>query len=123
MLGNLRKTFQAAGIDLKDVVKAQVSLTDLDDFFYFGQVWKEFFPLPPRQFHRQACHSIQAVASFARRDNRIAAASARPCNRELSSRLRRQICRRSRARNRTPFPIHAVALVMVATSITDRKPI
>ena len=47
VLGNLRKTFQAAGADLKDVVKAQVFLTDLNDFFYFDQVWKEFFASPP----------------------------------------------------------------------------
>jgi reactive intermediate/imine deaminase len=47
ILGNLRKVFQAAGCDLKDVVKSQVFLTDLDDFFHFDQVWKEFFPSPP----------------------------------------------------------------------------
>jgi enamine deaminase RidA (YjgF/YER057c/UK114 family) len=39
--------FQAAGCDLKDVVKSQVFLTDLNDFHYFDQVWKEFFPAPP----------------------------------------------------------------------------
>jgi len=49
VLGNLRKTFKAAGADLSDVVKSQVFLTDLNDFFYFDQVWKEFFPsAPPR---------------------------------------------------------------------------
>jgi reactive intermediate/imine deaminase len=47
ILGNLRKVFQAAGCDLKDVVKSQVFLLDLDDFFHFDQVWKEFFPSPP----------------------------------------------------------------------------
>jgi reactive intermediate/imine deaminase len=47
ILENVRKTFQAAGTDLTDVVKAQVFLTDLRDFFYFDQVWKEFFPTPP----------------------------------------------------------------------------
>ncbi|MDQ5848085.1 MAG: RidA family protein, partial [Pseudomonadota bacterium] len=44
---NLRSVFQAAGCDLKDVVKSQVFITDLDDFYYFDQVWKEFFPSPP----------------------------------------------------------------------------
>ena len=39
--------FKAAGCDLKDVVKSQVFLTDLRDFYYFDQVWKEFFPSPP----------------------------------------------------------------------------
>ena len=47
ILENLRKTFRAAGTDLENVVKAQVFLTDLGDFFYFDQVWKEFFPSPP----------------------------------------------------------------------------
>jgi reactive intermediate/imine deaminase len=47
VLKNLRNVFQAAGMDLKDVVKSQVFLTDLDDFFYFDQAWKEIFPSPP----------------------------------------------------------------------------
>ena len=47
VLGNLRKVFQAGGCDLKDVVKSQVFLTDLNDFYHFDQVWKEFFPSPP----------------------------------------------------------------------------
>ena len=47
ILNNLRSVFQAAGCDFKDVVKSQVFITDLNDFFYFDQVWKEFFPSPP----------------------------------------------------------------------------
>ena len=47
ILNNLRSVFQAAGSDFKDVVKSQVFLTDLNDFFYFDQIWKEFFPSPP----------------------------------------------------------------------------
>lgn len=47
ILENLRKTFRAAGADLENVVKAQIFLTDLRDFFYSDQVWKEFFPSPP----------------------------------------------------------------------------
>jgi reactive intermediate/imine deaminase len=47
ILNNLRSVFQAAGCDFKDVVKSQVFLTDLNDFFYFDQVWKELFPSPP----------------------------------------------------------------------------
>ncbi len=47
ILGNLRSVFKAAGCDLKDVVKSQVFLTELNDFYYFDQVWKEFFPSPP----------------------------------------------------------------------------
>ena len=29
------------------MVKAQVFLTHLDDFFYFDQIWKQYFPAPP----------------------------------------------------------------------------
>src|SRR5205814_2223572 len=47
VLNNIRSVFQAAGCDLADVVKSQAFLTDLKDFFYFDQVWKEFFPSPP----------------------------------------------------------------------------
>ncbi len=47
VLENLQKTFGAAGASLDDVVKSQVFLTDLDDFFYFDQVWREFFASPP----------------------------------------------------------------------------
>jgi enamine deaminase RidA (YjgF/YER057c/UK114 family) len=47
ILNNLRKTFEAAGSSLDQVVKAQVFLTDLDDFWAFDQVWKEVFKNPP----------------------------------------------------------------------------
>ena len=47
VLENLAKTFKAAGTSLERVVKAQVFLTDLRDFFAFDEVWREFFPTPP----------------------------------------------------------------------------
>ena len=47
VLDKLGRVFKAAGCDLNDVVKSQVFLTDLQDFCYFDQVWKEFFPSPP----------------------------------------------------------------------------
>jgi reactive intermediate/imine deaminase len=47
VLENLRSVFDAAGLSFKDVVKSQVFLTDLSDFYHFDQVWKEFFPSPP----------------------------------------------------------------------------
>lgn len=47
ILTNLRRVFEAAGRSLDDVVKSQVFMTDLNDFYYFDQVWKEFFPTPP----------------------------------------------------------------------------
>ena len=47
VLQNLQSVFSSAGSDFKDVVKSQVFLTDLNDFYYFDQIWKEFFPVPP----------------------------------------------------------------------------
>ena len=47
ILNNLSKTFEAAGTSLDNVVKAQVFLTDLNNFFAFDEVWKEFFRTPP----------------------------------------------------------------------------
>jgi enamine deaminase RidA (YjgF/YER057c/UK114 family) len=47
ILENLRRTFEAAGSSLDRVVKAQVFLTDLNDFYYFDEVWKEYFNTPP----------------------------------------------------------------------------
>src|SRR5207245_7666760 len=47
VLGNLAKTFQAAGSSLDRVVKAQVFLTDLDNFHGFDKVWQRYFAVPP----------------------------------------------------------------------------
>src|SRR5882757_6560644 len=47
VLQNLAKTFAAAGSSLDQVVKAQVFLTDLNDFAAFDEVWREFFKVPP----------------------------------------------------------------------------
>jgi reactive intermediate/imine deaminase len=47
ILNNLKKTFEAAGSSIDDVVKAQVFLTDLNNFAAFDEVWKEFFKVPP----------------------------------------------------------------------------
>lgn len=47
ILNNLKNTFEAAGSSLNHVVKAQVFLTDLNDFYGFDEVWKEFFKSPP----------------------------------------------------------------------------
>jgi reactive intermediate/imine deaminase len=47
VLQNLAKTFAAAGSSLAQVVKAQVFLTDLNDFASFDEVWREFFKVPP----------------------------------------------------------------------------
>jgi reactive intermediate/imine deaminase len=47
ILGNLARTFAAAGSSLDHVVKAQVFLTDLRDFSAFDEVWREYFKVPP----------------------------------------------------------------------------
>ena len=47
VLGNLEKTFAAAGSSLEHVVKAQVFLTDLNLFHGFDAVWKRHFKIPP----------------------------------------------------------------------------
>ncbi len=47
ILNNLQRTFSAAGSSLDQVVKAQVFLTDLDDFAAFDEVWKRYFKVPP----------------------------------------------------------------------------
>ncbi len=47
ILENLKRLCESAGSSLDRVVKAQVFLTDLNDFFYFDEVWREFFPTPP----------------------------------------------------------------------------
>ena len=47
VLENLKKTFESAGSSLDHVVKAQVFLTNLDDFAGFDQVWKRYFKIPP----------------------------------------------------------------------------
>ena len=47
ILGNLKQTFEAAGSSLDRVVKAQVFLTDLDNFHGFDKVWKRHFKAPP----------------------------------------------------------------------------
>lgn len=47
VLENLKKTFEIAGSSLDHVVKAQVFLTDLNDFAGFDQIWKRYFKVPP----------------------------------------------------------------------------
>jgi enamine deaminase RidA (YjgF/YER057c/UK114 family) len=47
ILDNFKKTFEAAGSSLEHVVKAQVFLTDLNNFHGFDTVWKRYFKVPP----------------------------------------------------------------------------
>jgi enamine deaminase RidA (YjgF/YER057c/UK114 family) len=47
IMQHLKNTFETAGSSLDHVVKAQVFLTDLNDFAGFDQVWKKYFKVPP----------------------------------------------------------------------------
>jgi len=47
ILNNLKRTFEAAGSSLDNVVKAQVFMTDLKNFAAFDEVWKDYFKVPP----------------------------------------------------------------------------
>jgi enamine deaminase RidA (YjgF/YER057c/UK114 family) len=47
ILQNLKRTFEAAGSSLDHIVKAQVFMTNLNDFAGFDQVWKRYFKVPP----------------------------------------------------------------------------
>lgn len=47
ILKNLQRTFAAAGSSLDHVIKAQVFLTDLNNFAGFDEVWRTFFKTPP----------------------------------------------------------------------------
>jgi enamine deaminase RidA (YjgF/YER057c/UK114 family) len=47
VLENLANTLKAAGTSLDRVVKAQVFHADLQNFYQFDEVWREFFPTPP----------------------------------------------------------------------------
>ncbi|MFQ5692782.1 MAG: RidA family protein, partial [Nitrospinota bacterium] len=47
VLKNLSKTFEAAGTSLDNVIKAQVFMTDMNEFFAFDEVWKTYFKTPP----------------------------------------------------------------------------
>jgi reactive intermediate/imine deaminase len=46
-LDNLKALLEDIGSDLEHVVKAQIFLTNLEDFWEFDSVWKEYFETPP----------------------------------------------------------------------------
>jgi len=47
ILRHLKNTFEAASSSLDEIVKAQVFLTDLNDFHGFDTVWRRYFKVPP----------------------------------------------------------------------------
>jgi 2-iminobutanoate/2-iminopropanoate deaminase len=46
-LENVRRLLRSVGLDLVDVVKATVYLTDMDEFPAMNQVYREYFPSEP----------------------------------------------------------------------------
>jgi 2-iminobutanoate/2-iminopropanoate deaminase len=46
-LENLRETARLAGLDLNDMIKCTVFLTDIGDFDAMNKVYSEFFPTDP----------------------------------------------------------------------------
>ena len=47
MFENLRRVLQAVGLDLPDVVKSTVYLTDIADFKTYDTIYREYFPSEP----------------------------------------------------------------------------
>ena len=47
MLDNVRHRLNLVGLDLSDVAKATVYLTDMSDFTAYNEVWREYFPSDP----------------------------------------------------------------------------
>lgn len=47
ILEQAKRTATAGRTSLDQVVKAQVFLTDLDDYAGFDKIWREYFPVPP----------------------------------------------------------------------------
>ena len=47
ILENLKRLCETAGTSLDGVVKAQVFLTDMNDFVYFDEVWRDYFRTAP----------------------------------------------------------------------------
>jgi hypothetical protein len=45
--GDERRSWKRQGSSLDQVVRAQVFLTDLNNFNGFDEVWKEYFKVPP----------------------------------------------------------------------------
>jgi Putative translation initiation inhibitor, yjgF family len=47
MLENVRSRLRLVELDLADVVKATVYLTEMDDFAAYNEAYREFFPTDP----------------------------------------------------------------------------
>jgi len=84
ILRNLARTFAAAGSSLDDVVKAQVFLTDLNDFAGFDEVWKTHFKTFPARttvgtaglLVKDALIEIDLIGQVTGRDSMVPASTA-----------------------------------------------
>jgi 2-iminobutanoate/2-iminopropanoate deaminase len=47
MLENVRARLRLVGLDLVDVVRATVYLTEMGEFPAYNEVWREYFPVDP----------------------------------------------------------------------------
>jgi 2-iminobutanoate/2-iminopropanoate deaminase len=47
MLANVRSRLQLIGLDLTDIVKATVYLTDMSEWAAYNEAWQEAFPTDP----------------------------------------------------------------------------
>jgi 2-iminobutanoate/2-iminopropanoate deaminase len=47
MLENVRFRLRLVGLDMADVVKATVYLTEMSEFAAYNEVWREYFPSDP----------------------------------------------------------------------------
>jgi enamine deaminase RidA (YjgF/YER057c/UK114 family) len=64
VLKRLDEALRSVGSDLAHVAKAQVFLTNLEDFAQFDEVWRDHFPIPPAR-------SVVGSSGFAVKDARI----------------------------------------------------
>jgi 2-iminobutanoate/2-iminopropanoate deaminase len=71
MLENVRRRLQLAGLDLADVVKATVYLTEMDAFAAYNEVWRTYFPTDPPT---RATIGVAALAIGARCEIEVVAA-------------------------------------------------
>ena len=71
MLENLRTRLRQAGLDLADVVRATVYLTEMDAFAAYNEVWREYFPIDPPT---RATIGVAALAIGARCEIEVVAA-------------------------------------------------
>ena len=71
MLENVRSRLRLVGLDLGDVIKATVYLTDMGEFAEYNDVWRTYFPSDPPT---RATVGVAALAIGARCEIEVVAA-------------------------------------------------